>query len=145
MAVYSHARSFFRSTLLNADPPLGMTGWQWEGRQYEPDHNDWWAKESMVVANSALRTLGLSGYTSDALVYSLNCHVPKGTRLSELEDLADRIVYLFPIGSAIKGTEGACGEVTNSFRRGVVEGDVWLSLMVSIGGYMKRYTHVNPA
>jgi len=141
VAVYSYVRALLRGPLVSADPALPSIAW--EGQSYDPPAAGTWLREKLTVVNSVVLTLGTQGMTEDYVMYSIGCYGYVGSRLFDLDDLSDRIMYMYPTGALFTQGSIHC-RITSSYRGDVVEDSPYMRCTVTLGATVRRPTHFNP-
>ena len=141
MPVGFPVRSDLRAVLLTVPTLPGVA---WEGRAFEPDPDQMYITERLIYVNDTPTTLGNYGHSRTEMAYMLTVHAPaRSGNLSELEDLADRILYAYPLGRSV-GSPVVHGRVTRTRRGNVLTQAAWRSITVTIACFIHRSTHVEP-
>ena len=141
MAVGFPVRADLRATLLTV---AGLPAVAWEGRAFEPDPEVPYITERLHYLNDIPTTLGNYGHSQMDIAYMLTVHFPaRSANLSELEALADALIYAYPLGRRV-GSARVHGRVTRSRRGSVMTDAAWRSITVTISCFVHRSTHVEP-
>lgn len=142
MPVFAPLRSDLRRILLSTP---GLPVMAWEGRRFTPTIGVAWCGEKLIPVLTSTATLGTTGFQNETYIYALQIHQPAGAGgISELEDLADRLMYKYHVGLQVGGVN-ANGRVLKASRSQMIDGPDWMDLTVNITAFMYRPNVREPA
>lgn len=113
--------------------PVGVA---WEGREFTPDTERPWIRESMNPLGQEAVAYGNPHTIRHDVIFMYDVFYPReyGTRV--IEDMADSIIALFPVGAALAYGSVASAPIIKSQRQTLKDfGDAWRMCPLTIEAY----------
>lgn len=108
----------------------------WEGREFEPDGNRPWIRETMNPLGQEVVAYGNPHTIRHDVIFMYDVFYPRAYGTRVLEDMADAIIGLFPVGAAIAYGSITTAPVSKSQRQSLKDfGEVWRMCPITVEVY----------